>query len=137
MEICIIIGSFTLLLLAFFIMINTHICDNHQCDLFSVCINKNEKDNVIYLLDNLFNESLWAFGLIVTLIITLLLFYTLSIKLTLVHFMLVFVLTFLVYFCIIAFLRNHYALPMQKYIKNHIKKHNFKKVSNTFSHVNK
>ena len=124
METCtIIIGSIALLILSIYIMINTHICDNHHCTLFQLCINEPDEKKIIYILDNLLDDSLWVFGLIASLITTLLLFFILPIKVTLIYFMIVFILAYLIYFCIISFLYNHYAKPIKNQIKKYIIEH--------------
>jgi hypothetical protein len=81
------------------------------------------KNQVMYLLDKMGEESVWIFAFITSSIITFLIFAILPIYLSLSFFAIIFLIAFISFYCIMAFFVYHYLLPIKQYIKDYIKDH--------------
>ncbi len=115
---------FFILLLIFAILLLAYnfICDGHDCKPFTIaCKEKNEKDQILVLMDNLCEDGLWPFAYIASAILTGLIFACLPFILTIKYFTIIFLLSFLVFYSIIAFFVHHYVKPIKQHISKFIK----------------
>lgn len=119
------IGIYLLLLIwAIYILINSFICDEHTCTIFTSAFKQAEnKSQILFLLNHLCEETIWPYAFIASSIISFLFFAILPIKLTLFYFLVTFFLSWLIFYALISFLVHHYVIPMKETIIDYIKNH--------------
>jgi len=122
-HIGIIIIYILLLALAIWMLTAGYICDDHTCAVFKNAFAKHDvsKNQILYLLDKLCDESVWPFAYISSSIISFLLFAILPICLTFTYFVITFLVVFITFYCIMSFFIYHYVLPIKKYIIDYIR----------------
>ena len=121
-NIGIIIVYILLLFVAIWELVTQNICDNQTCGVFIRALEKNgTKNQVLYLLDKLGEDSIWPFSYISSSIIAFLLFAILPVNLTFISFVITFLIIFLTFYCIFSFLFFHYILPIKKFIIDYIR----------------
>jgi len=96
-----------------------NICDNQNCSVFIRAFEKPDtKEGIIYLLDNLCEETVWPFAYISATILSPLFSYILPIELNVMYFSTTFLIIFITFYCILSFMIYHYIIPLKKYIMN-------------------
>jgi hypothetical protein len=120
-NILIIIVYIILLAVSIWELISLSICENQSCSIFKGAFEKTgTKNQVLFLLDKLCEDSVWPFAYISSSIIAFLLFALLPIPLTFIFFVIVFLITFITFYCILSFFVYHYVIPIKKFIIDYI-----------------
>ena len=110
-----------LLVFAITLLLNNHICDDQTCKAFTNAFKQpSRKKRLLVILDDLGEDGLLSYAIIISLIICGLLFCILPIPLNITLFILVFVLSIMIFYCIMAFFIYHYVKPIKKYIIRYI-----------------
>lgn len=120
-NIGIIIIYIILLAVAIWELVTQNLCDNQSCGVFIRAFEKiGSKNQILYLLDKLGEDSVWPFAYISSSIVAFLLFAILPICLTFPYFVVTFLIVFITFYCIMSFLIHHYFIPIKKFIIEYI-----------------
>ncbi len=99
-----------------------YICDEQTCHIFTNAFLKlGSKNQIINLLENLCEDSMWPIAYITASILSGLFFSILPVPLTVECFAIIFLLTFITFYCILSFAVYHYVVPVKKYIIDYIR----------------
>lgn len=122
-HIGIIIIYFLLLILAFLELTSHYICDDKNCSAFQHAEKQTgTKNQILFLLNKLCEESTWIYAYIGSSILTPLFFIILPLRLNFEYFAMTFLIIFITLYCIFSFFVYHYVIPVKKYIIDYINK---------------
>ena len=118
-KLCLLLVYLILLVMAIILITNIYVCDDYTCTVFNpIC--KDNKKQLLHLLDKLCEDGVWPFPYITASILTCLIVSILPIYFSIRSFIIVFLVSFIVFYCILAFMIHHYVIPIKQYIIDYI-----------------
>lgn len=118
-----ILAFIVLLFSAIFMVLQFYVCDSENCKAFTDADEvapRGSKDYTIALLNNLYNDGIWALPYIGAVIITILTLWLIGVPITVKTFAIVFLISFIVIYFLFSFFGHHYIKFIATYVAEYI-----------------
>lgn len=118
-----ILAILVLLAASVYMLLNMYVCDNFNCKAFTDADEvapRGSKEYTIALLNNLYNDGIWALPYIGAVVAAVLILWFIGVPVTVKTFAIVFLVSFIVMYFLFSFFGHHYIKFIANYVADYI-----------------